>query len=679
MAKRTNVYHGPSSGHQGADGPRRGVLSRLASRHGPTGRRTGAPRRRDLALLLGLLVAVPVALACLVGGWLLYQNDHDWAVIATVNGHDISRESLRARMDVLELLADQRTSFIAERATAGDMTDSEGEALSQAASAPLSDLVDAARESLIDDELLRQLAARDGVPTPASPDPWEEAARYASSDDAQLVRYVQFEIGSATSAEGTGQPEATSPAPWPAADEANVSAATERLRAELNAGTQVTVVVEGLADAGWQVVGEDVAISEDGVAADANLTMDPSIAAAALRGEQGDVVGPVTDAYGRVSMAGLLGAPDTSHLRSTFPSLADEANVDTAAIQSWADGRALQRAVRENLLSSWSKDVDEAHFREVVIGAAPDSSATAGPWVEISTLATDRLSAVDPASILGAPSGLDLGADALAKTLASLSPTDRISLFRALVAAANASPAASGTNSAGVVSGELGFFTKDEIETDVGKAAFAEGVQSGDVIGPVATATGPVLYLVEARYAGSLDDRARAALSSIRSDPDPDLAAYAKQYSPDDAALASGADPRAEPEFASSDSAVSALFDTPIGLLSDPFILEGKLAVAVVDERTTQAPDARTLDRLSLDGYDSWFASELAKATITRSDNPLPELEPSSSPSQSASPAASEPVMPSLPVLDTPNLPELPGQEVPTAVPTDVFGLPVLP
>ena len=98
-------------------------------------------------------------------------------------------------------------------------------------------------------------------------------------------------------------------------------------------------------------------------------------------------------------------------------------------------------------------------------------------------------------------------------------------------------------------------------------------------------------------------------------------------------------------------------------------------------ERKTGPPDAATLDRLSLDGYDVWFASELAHATVTRSDHPLPELEPSASPtvSSDASPSASAAPLPSLPELDTPNLPVIPGQPVATPVRTDAMGLPALP
>jgi hypothetical protein len=70
------------------------------------------------------------------------------------------------------------------------------------------------------------------------------------------------------------------------------------------------------------------------------------------------------------------------------------------------------------------------------------------------------------------------------------------------------------------------------------------------------------------------------------------------------------------------------------------------------------------------------FAAEYAKAKITESDHPLPELEPSASPSPTVTAA---PVLPSAPALDTPNVPDIPGQAPATPVKTDALGLPVLP
>jgi hypothetical protein len=671
MARNTSRYRSAAERLAAGDNSAPGSSGRARSRAGSVWTRFARLRlRREVAVVGAFALAVVVGLGSLGTALYLTKSDHDWASVATVNGHSISREDLRGRMAVLGLLARERVAFLGGVSTAY-LPAEQASAIESRAQEATS--LTAARESLIEDELLRQLAVRDGIATPASPDPWVEATAYASGDIAHRLRVVRFGLPTTTSPGSASPAPAGSPTQWPIAGQANVDAATTRVRTELAANTSVETIVADLHDAGWQVFGEDVAISTDGVPSDSSLDLDPSISEVASRAEPGDVLGPATDAYGRVSLGKVLDGQDTTMVSRKLPGDADAAKVDTSALQSWANGQALRRAVTASLLAGWrSKGVNEAHFRELVVGAAPDSSGTAGPWVELSMLAVDRLKGTSANTIAGAPAGLDLNAPALAKALTAMSSTDRTALFRSLVAAANKPAGGNSSN----ISGELGFYTKDGVVPDLGKAAFADTTRSGDVIGPISTAAGPELFLVESRYTGSLDERSQAALRQIRNDLNPNLLTYAQQYSPADVALAAEAGWRAEPEFGSTEAVRGALFDTPVGTLSDPFVLDGKLAVALVSERKTAVPDARTLDRLSMDGYDVWFAAEFAKATITRSDNPLPEL---ATPSPSSTASSSAPVEPSLPVLDTPNLPSIPGQPSATPVPTDALGFPALP
>ena len=674
MSRKTNRYRSAAerarlAQNRPASPARFGPLGRLGA---ASRRRVRRPHpRRELVIVGSLALAVIFGIASLGAGYLLFRSDRDWTAVATVNGHDVSREALRARMAVLGLLASERASLDAGAAMAGYLTSDQGTALENAAAADTS--LEAARQSLIDDELLAQLAARDGVETPTPPDPWVEATAYAAKDVAHQIRFVRFGLPDATSNSSPGASD------WPAAAAANTGAATTRVHDELAAGTAIETIVSHLHDAGWVVYGEDVAVSADGVAADTTLTLDPAIAAGAVSGKTGDIAGPSTDSSGRVSLARVLDPAVTLVVSGRLSNDAAKAKVDTGALTTWAAGVALRRAVTAHLREGWAGGVTQAHFRELVIGAAPDSTGVAGPWVEISGLAVSRLAGVSAASIAGAPANLDLGANGLAGTLKTMAATDRAALFGSLVAAANR--AGNGSTNASAISGDLGFYTKDGLSPDVGKAAFDAAVRAGDVIGPITTSAGPELFLIAARYSGNLDDRAKAALGTVRADPSPDPVAYTKKYSPTDAALALDAGWRASAEFVTTEPVHGALFDTPIGTLSDPFVLDGKLALAIVTERKTGPPDAATLDRLSLDGYDVWFASELARATVTRSDHPLPELEPSASPTASpgASPTASAAALPSLPELDTPNLPVIPGQPVATPVRTDAMGLPALP
>jgi hypothetical protein len=631
---------------------------------GGSGRDAGRHIRRDVAILGGLVLVVFLAVAALGGAFLAAKADKDWASVATVNGRQISRETLRARMSVVGFLAQQRSAFDATKVLSGAVTSDQLPALQAATNATLSEPISAARESLIDDELVRQLAAREGVATPPRPDPWTEAISYVSADLARQVRVVRFSLPTASTPTPTSGSNA-----WPAASSANIAVATDRLRTELTGGTKVETIVAGLHDAGWTVFGENVALSADGVPADASLQLDPEIAAAALAAKPDDLLGPATDEYGAVTMALALTPADTAVLRSRIESDATAAKVDTSALAEWAAGQALRRALSAALLDrAKTKGVTLAHFRELVVGASPDSTGTAGPWVELSGLSLDRLASIDPSAVAGAPAGLDLHADALATRLRAMGPADRIALWKSLVTAANAGSDSNRT------SGEIGFATKDGLAADLGKAAFDDKVKTADVLGPITTATGTQLFLVEARYSGALDERAQAALREIRADASPDPLAYTTRFSPADIALARDAGWRADAEFGSSEPVRSALFDTLIGVLSDPFVLDGKLALAIVDDRHVGIPAPRTVARLTLDGYAAWYQSERTKATITRSDNPLPELAPSASPSPTAAGT-----LPSMPAIATPNLPSIPGVPAATPVKTDALGLPVRP
>jgi hypothetical protein len=655
MAKRrTSTYRPAKTRESGSTGG--GSNRRLRLRR---------PRlRREVVLVGGLAAAVVLAVATLGGAFLLAKADHDWASVATVNGHSISREQLRARVSVLSFLAQERYAFIGHEAPGSFFTPDELSGLEASASAPLNDIVSAARESLIDDELQRELAAREGVATPAAPDPWAEALSYVASDLAHQVRIVRFGLPATTGS--TTTPSGSNP--WPAPTSANIATATQRLRTEFSAGTKVVTIVAGLHDAGWDVVGEDVAVSATGTPADTSLALDPQIAAAAQTAGIGALLGPATDEYGRVSMGRVLTPADTFTTARTMPGDAGTAKVDTGALQDWADAQALRAALSATLLERWKREgVSLAHFRELVIGDAPGSSGTAGPWVELSGLALDRLASLSPNSIAGAPADLDLGADPLAKTLRAMSVPDRTRLFGALVTAANAAPGSDTSKT----SGEIGFATMDGLVPALGKAVFDVRVRTGDILGPITTSAGPQLFLVEARFSGALDDRAQAALREVRLDPSPDLVTYTTRFSPADVALARDAGWRADAEFGSDEDVRSALFDTPLGTLSDPFVLDGKLDCAIVDSRSSGIPSARTSARLSLDGFDAWYHDERLAATITRSADPLPEL---ASPSPSASVA-----LPTTPGLATPALPSIPGLPVATPVKTDAMGLPALP
>ena len=228
MPKNSNRYRGTAARARGADADRKnaarsyGRLGRLREAFGNVTARIRRPRPSREAVVFGALsLAIVLGVGSLGAGWALYRNNHDWTAVASVNGHAISREALRGRIAVLALLVQERSSFVAGGVIPGNLTADQVAVLQNGIAAAAT--LDAARESLIDDELLRQLASRDGIATPASPDPWAEGTAYASSPVAHRVRYVRFGLpGSTAAGSGNSTPSpslgaSASPSSGPAA------------------------------------------------------------------------------------------------------------------------------------------------------------------------------------------------------------------------------------------------------------------------------------------------------------------------------------------------------------------------------------------------------------------------------------------------------------------------------
>jgi hypothetical protein len=179
-------------------------------------RRLRLPRvRREFAILGALAAAVILALGALGVAAFQTKMDRDWTTVATVNGHGISRESLRGRVAVVAFLAKERDFFLGRSASAAEPA--QLQALRNQAVAPTADVANTAREQLIDEELARQLASREGVATPPAPDPWAEARDFIASDLAHQIRAVRFELPAAGSTSNSGRTRLLRPARAPAA------------------------------------------------------------------------------------------------------------------------------------------------------------------------------------------------------------------------------------------------------------------------------------------------------------------------------------------------------------------------------------------------------------------------------------------------------------------------------
>ena len=200
----------------------------------------------------------------------------------------------------------------------------------------------------------------------------------------------------------------------------------------------------------------------------------------------------------------------------------------------------------------------------------------------------------------------------------------------------------------------------------LGDIAFGPAV-NGDVIGPVSTIAGTELFILRARFQGALDERANAAL--VEAQTTADLVALARRISPrGQARRAEGDLWRAEDEMIGSTLHRAAYLDTPVGLLSDPIVLDGQIVAVQPLERAVDVVDALTLARLRVWGFETWLADKLARASIIRDPEPLPGvlIETSPSPAPSSIDASLPAIVSAPPPLATGN-PPIPIPTVPTA------------
>ncbi len=559
------------------------------------------------------------AIGLLLAAEVMYLCDRDWASVVHVTGHDIDRAAVRDRTAVLTFAAADRASWIETLKRAGRLDGIEAASLQAAVDQTLADPRTAAIDDLVDAALVADEARADGSTAPPA-DPAEELLR--SRLDLTDRRLAWIRLAWVPSDQTTGPPS-----------EVELAQVGAELRASL-ASESMDAVAERYRTAGWSVTTDTRWLPVEGPVAG----LDPEVVAAARSAPKGPME-PIVGT-GWVTVADVV---DIAELppASFGASLLEDARatgVSDTAIQAWAADRAEARTLATSLLDRWSTTTGaNVRAAEVVLGPAVVEGAT-GPWVELAHLAVHDL----PADRL--PAGGD-PASALAANLATMSPVERRAQFLQLMAAARGATGRSG---------ELGYFVREQLNPALGAAAFAPDVTTGTVLGPIATDAGPELFLVEAQYAGPLDDRSIGALIELQVGQAGPLD-VARTTSPNDAALATGGPWRNAAEFPAGSAAATTLFTTPVGALSDPFVLEGRLEVAQILERREGVPNAAAMARLSVDGFDTWLAAQRASAEITYA--PGESIGPSTAPRETG--------LPTMLPQATPRLPVTPGVPVP--------------
>lgn len=614
------------------------------------GRRT----RRDRILLGGLAASVVVPIVILVGVAVASKADQDWARVASVNGVAIDRARLRDEMAFQRFLLAEELDAIKRAELSGKLDAATAATHASALQAAFGDEMENATSALVDAELIRQLAAREGI-TAGQPDPIAELKSYLGSAYSRHVRFVTISPdvapaggGSVTTPEPGADPVAAFPRGKP-------QEAAEQASAELASGASLSSVVAALRTTGYEATSDDRWLGSTGPI----NGVDTSLLVGVRTADTPGAIGPMEDRRGRFVAGALIEIAEGVSDEARLIANAAQAGVATSTIAEWARVMALREALSSAITDRLvSMPVMEVRGRELVIGPAEPAGATSGPWVELAALELEALGLAPPPPGSEAPAdtmtplpsvdpSLPPSFEALMSDLRVRTPEGRVALFQSLAAIADAR-SGNATNA----NGELGFLARADLEPVVGDAVFASGVERGDVIGPVSLKSQHVLFLVEARYAGVLDLRSRGALAEARA-PGADLATLAERISPADIALAHDSGWFSKIEFMMDDAFGGTLFGTPAGGLSDPVVLDGQLALLSPSETRTAAPTNQARDRLVVNGFTSWFARERANATIV--------VDIASPPADS--PIASESTGPiqTIEPLITPFVPSIPG------------------
>jgi hypothetical protein len=635
----------------------------MSNARGPARNHSTAARRPELAIVVGLGIALIIGVAILGGVLVANEANRDWYVVASVNGQTIDRGTLRNQLTFEEFLYQQQLAEIKSAMAAGHLSSTEAGDDEAALAQSLGDPVETARNDLVDEALVGQLAQRAGVSV-ATPDPWASLATFLGGALRYDLRWIDV------------IPDGTAPA---ASDPAVIA----RAKAGLAAGTPPASLALTLSSGGQKVSGSERWVGTSGPLDG----VDDQLLTAARTSGAGTTIGPFSTREGD-TLVGYVAAvtPGDPGAPTVLAAAAAEGKVRTSTVQAWAVGQALQAALSQHLLKGWlTVPSDQVRGQEFVVGPAA-VSGSAGPWVDLVALDPSQL---DPSDL---PTGLNSSAPTprpsqaptveegsaepsgagddnrgaqLANWLRSQPATERLADVLRLAAAANAHATTNSNRS-----GELGYLTQSQVAPSVGAVAFAAGRSRGDVVGPIDVGGRTLILYVEGRYGAELDDRSAGALTELQA-PGADDAHLSAAFAPDRVGLARDSGWWSTVEFDPADPTKAALFGTAIGSLSDPTALDGDLALFRPVETRTALPDPEIAGRLTVEGYANWFAGQRAAASIILAANPLPEAYPSASPGSTAPP--------------TPLIPGLPGSSVgqpsanPFAVPTLPGALPGLP
>ena len=470
-------------------------------------------RRQQLIVTVGFLAIIVLALLILAGAvGAAYYNDH-LKPIANVNGTTISQDQFNDRIAVFTFRYDVGEQRLREAVAAGTLEkDVAQQQLDQLTSARDS-IQGQALQSLIDETLLRQLAAPMGVTvTPAEVD--QALQKDAGAPEQRHVTVMTFEP----------ETDATTGLPSDAQRSAAQQKASQALAA-IKAG-------KSFADAAKEFAGDQTGGEDYGFISADDSSDDPAIVKAAFAVADKGTTDVVTgeDGFYRIAEVTEIRPPTND------PNFLDDLRktVNEGAYRTAVEGSLLRTKVSDKLVAAQlNGPVDQVHAYEIFL-ATSDPTGQGG-------VAASLEDEVQVSHILYSPKGDSQGAatldpndpawaeakakaDKAAADLRAISDVSQRETAFAALAKSDSNDTGSAANG-----GDLGFQQRSTFVTEFSDAIFNGTHTKGEIIGPVKTQYGWHVIMFEA-----LKEAPAKRINTVSNDvrqPGADFQAIAKAQS----------------------------------------------------------------------------------------------------------------------------------------------------
>uniref|UniRef100_UPI00404A5A91 peptidylprolyl isomerase n=2 Tax=Candidatus Limnocylindrus sp. TaxID=2802978 RepID=UPI00404A5A91 len=439
---------------------------------------------------LTFVVIIGLAGALLVGvaGYSVY--DSTWAPAVQVNGAGFNKAEAKARAEVTAFQIALQGSRIRARVAAGTMTNSAGDAALQALNEQAEGISNRVTTDLVDTLLIRDLAAANGV----TADP-----AVVGSEWAKEITLPELRLFRRISIDAANDPKTKSPT---AATRAAAKAKAEAILAEIKAGGDFATIAKRDSDDSFAELGGLVGWT----AKDEDPTDDLGYEAAwALTPSADGSTQPMTDVIARSDdqfVIFRLEKSQASKLDPDFDKQVSDAGIDRGLYERMTEERALSIALSEKITAQLLAGPVEQREVSYVAASVPESDAA---QVQVSHI---LFSPKDDPNTAG-----DLDPTDLAWAAAEKEANELVARLK------NGSDfeteaKESDDTSSGADGGLLAWAPKGTYVPEFDNAIWADGVKSGDILGPIKTQFGYHVIKFDARRT-SLKDRLDELATSL--------------------------------------------------------------------------------------------------------------------------------------------------------------------